>query len=130
MLRLFSIFPAGGPGVALALLRASVSIEALYCASTRATTPAYPALFWTACVAVVALCVGLWTPLAEATVFSIQVVCLITEGLQADLITAAVNSVALSLLGPGAYSVDARLFGRRVIALSDYERPGEPRRPL
>lgn len=124
MLRHFSIFPAGGPGVALLLLRASVALEALYRVSIAAATPAHPALFWTACAAAVALCFGLWTPLTALAAFSIQLLDLITEGLHADLVAASVNPVALFLLGPGAYSIDARLFGRRVIVLSDDDSSG------
>jgi hypothetical protein len=32
---------------------------------------------------------------------------------------AALLSASLALLGPGAYSVDARLFGRRVVVFLD-----------
>jgi hypothetical protein len=34
------------------------------------------------------------------------------------------NSAALALLGPGAYSMDARLFGRREIVLPHSDRSG------
>ena len=82
----------------------------------------HPFLFWAVGAAVVALCFGFVTPRAAAVVFSIQFVGLVTDGLHVGLTVPAVNSLALSLLGPGAYSVDARLFGRRVIVLSDDDR--------
>jgi hypothetical protein len=84
----------------------------------------HPVLLWTVGAAVVALCLGFLTPLAAAIAFLIQFAGLMTEALHAEVIAPLVNAVALSLLGPGAYSVDARLFGRRVIVLSDDDRPG------
>jgi hypothetical protein len=37
-----------------------------------------------------------------------------------------VMSVAIAFLGPGAFSVDCRLFGRRVIVIPYPSRPAKP----
>jgi hypothetical protein len=37
-----------------------------------------------------------------------------------------VDAVALAMLGPGAHSVDARLFGRREIIIPDCRRRPSP----
>jgi len=41
----------------------------------------------------------------------------------AFLVLHGIDALALALLGAGAYSVDARLFGRRVIRLDDRSDP-------
>jgi uncharacterized membrane protein YphA (DoxX/SURF4 family) len=38
------------------------------------------------------------------------------------------SSIAIALLGPGAYALDARLFGRREVVI-DLERPSRSQRP-
>jgi uncharacterized membrane protein YphA (DoxX/SURF4 family) len=45
------------------------------------------------------------------------------RGLGLTALDLAVMSIALVLLGPGAFSVDARLFGRREIIIPDGRRP-------
>jgi putative oxidoreductase len=60
--------------------------------------------------------IGLWTPFAAVTGAAIQII-VIAFGHQANLSLAVFAAVALSLamLGPGAWSFDARLFGRKRI---------------
>lgn len=79
-----------------------------------------------------ALLVGLLTPLAgAAAAIGHLVMCASTflandAGNQSRAFAAldlAVMSVAVVLLGPGAFSVDARLFGRREIIIPDGRRP-------
>jgi putative oxidoreductase len=61
------------------------------------------------------LWIGLWTPIAAVTAAAIQVAILsLAQFNSAAMITAAVG-VALAMLGPGAWSLDARLFGRKRI---------------
>lgn len=64
----------------------------------------------------VLVCIGLWTPLAAVAGFAIQVL-VITLGHQFNLPMMVFAAVGLSLamLGPGAWSFDARLFGRKRI---------------
>jgi uncharacterized membrane protein YphA (DoxX/SURF4 family) len=90
------------------------------------------ALSWTAgllvIVSAVGLIAGFMTPGAAAAVSLITLFIAVTwipsapARLSADRLLAllvVVDGVALAVLGPGAYSVDARLFGRREIIIPD-----------
>jgi len=68
------------------------------------------------------LLVGLWTPVAGTLVAAIEVwkVFLIHENLWLYILLATLGA-ALALLGPGAWSIDARLFGWKRIDLPDRE---------
>ena len=63
------------------------------------------------------LLAGLMTPLV-AIVVTIGAAVLTLSGVL-PLMEIAVLSVAIALLGPGAFSLDARMFGRREILLSN-----------
>lgn len=43
---------------------------------------------------------------------------------QAELV--GVIAIALALLGPGAFSIDSRLFGRREIVIPQFQKPPKP----
>ena len=63
-----------------------------------------------------ALCAGFLTPLAALMAIAVQLLRFIPSS--SDLICLSVtilNTLALAILGPGAYSVDALLFGRRLL---------------
>lgn len=130
--RLFSAFPDGRPGLGLLLLRAVVGLTAavqgavFLTAASPHTVGAWIAggLATVSGIAVLigfltpgmGACVGvsialLWFPAPPPSVFF--------DGVTALIIVA--DSAAIALLGPGAFSVDARLFGRREILI-----PHEP----
>jgi hypothetical protein len=73
-----------------------------------------------AAAAGILLLVGLWTPVVGMLVALLQIwIALSPIGdLGARLLTAAVAS-ALSLIGPGAWSIDAHVFGRKRISIRD-----------
>lgn len=102
MQRLFVMFPDRGPGVGLLWLR--LCLAAALCAP--GTHAGWGAVLCGLAAAMLVL--GVLTPLATlmaaATMFAQQ----------APWPLVALPA-ALLMLGPGAYSVDARLFGRRLL---------------
>jgi hypothetical protein len=117
--RLFSMFPSGRPGIALLILR--VSVAAMLLAHGRISEiPAFSSVFLVVLLLALSLCLGFATPLA-ATLYCIAGLALLPNAVGFDtkiIVLSIPNAVVLALLGPGAYSLDARLFGRRVIVLS------------
>lgn len=64
------------------------------------------------------LCAGLWTPIAGGMMAGVAVWTAFSRiGDPWALILLAAVGVALALLGPGAWSIDALLFGRRRLTL-------------
>jgi putative oxidoreductase len=123
--RLFSTFPDGWPGTGLLVLRIAAGVVLLHHGIvglpgahpdepfTRQLIVAGAGLF---------LLAGLWTPVAGALVGIIEL--WIAYSRPADLwtpILLATLGVALAMLGPGAWSIDARLFGRKRIEIRDRE---------
>jgi putative oxidoreductase len=67
-----------------------------------------------AAVAGILLLVGLWTPVAGTmiTIVELWIVCSSTGGLRIPIILATLGAT-LAMIGPGAWSIDAHLFGRK-----------------
>jgi hypothetical protein len=62
------------------------------------------------------LVVGLWTPVAGIAVAAIHLGMLsVAQELHCALVVNSAVGLALAMLGPGAWSLDARLFGRKRI---------------
>jgi uncharacterized membrane protein YphA (DoxX/SURF4 family) len=136
--KLFSAFPAGWPGLGLILLRIAVALAAITQGLSALTAPGDPAFIlriigFIAIIGGLALLAGFLTPLAGAAAtigyLAMGVAGLITADAHrhGDALAAlhlAVMSLALVLLGPGAISLDARLFGRREIIIPESRRSG------
>jgi uncharacterized membrane protein YphA (DoxX/SURF4 family) len=111
------MFPNGWPGRGLLLLRLVVGlilihdgIGALMGVPQRESI----ALQVVAAIAGIFLLVGLWTPIAGAIVASSEIWIVLTgTDHPRGTILLATLGVALAFLGPGALSIDARLFGRK-----------------
>ena len=120
--RLFSTFPDGWPGIGLLLLRLGISFRVIYIATAGLSgKPADPATLTQSLIAAAAglfLVAGLWTPIVGTLLVLDEVWIAFSLSLshQADIavpLFLAVLAASLAMLGPGAWSIDARLFGRR-----------------
>ena len=123
MLRLFSIFPTGAPGIALLILRFSLAGAVLDSCFDVLKFSVFP---WM-CLALAAggalLCLGFLTPIVSVVACALETTVLLLAG-QEDgrfIALSSLNAIAIALLGPGAYSVDAKLFGRREIVFPPEE---------
>ena len=62
--------------------------------------------------------VGLGTPIVAISVCALQIgILLATHGAIALRVVLAAISLCLAIMGPGAWSIDARLFGRRRVEI-------------
>lgn len=124
--RLFSTFPSSWPGFGLLLLRCSFGI-ALTCSGIADVLGNAPGrvVFAQHAIGVVGaifLIGGLWTPVM-GTLLALDEfwIALSIRSLERDDAWIhsflAVVAVSVAMLGPGAWSIDARLFGRKRIDL-------------
>jgi uncharacterized membrane protein YphA (DoxX/SURF4 family) len=129
--RLYSTFPGGGPGLGLLLLRLAIGVTLI--AQGFAYLPELQELkieTWAVCLLALAsgasLAIGFLTPVAGALA--------ILAGLGMTFLwlpasnwhffygnplglDVVIMAMVSALLGPGAFSLDARLFGRRKIII-------------
>lgn len=123
MQRLYSMFPQGGPGVGLLLLR--LATAAMFAINiTHRFNFSSNALYWlvVSLIALISfsLCLGFLTAVLSVIACIVGVANLFLADQPGNLvfILRILTSAALFFLGPGAYSVDARLFGRRVTVVA------------
>ncbi len=115
------MFPAGRPGVGLLLLRLAVASSLVLDDPASALSLPPPQALAIVVPIAAALCLGLLTPALSVACGLFALVHLRT-GLSPPvdlpmLLLSVLAATSLALLGPGAYSIDARLFGRRVITV-------------
>jgi hypothetical protein len=133
---LFSTFPGGWPGAGLLLLRAAVGVTTiiqggLYLAEPGTLTFGTGTVGLVATVSGALLLSGFLTPVAGVLV-GLGTLGITLGWLPAAIrnlfdtalpaVFAAIMSAAIALLGPGAFSIDARLFGRREIIIPPVSR--------
>ena len=128
--RLFSSFPSGWPGTSLLLLRAVFGIAVLtegvfYLYGPSPTAATWSVGFLTISAGIL-LIIGFLTPIAGALVglagvgLALSLIPLPVPNLwgsELAVIFGLAILVAIIGLGPGAFSVDARVFGRREIII-------------
>ena len=100
------------------LLRISVAATLLLSLAGGPRPSLFTLLFVGALFVSITLVIGIFTPVVSSIVCVYAIVDLLI-GLRFDwlVVSLFLNSIALALLGPGAYSLDARLFGLRVMVV-------------
>ncbi|HUO14325.1 MAG TPA: hypothetical protein VMX38_05005 [Verrucomicrobiae bacterium] len=119
MQRLFTTFADGWPGFALLVQRLVVGVALLrettvLLKGTATAGVIIPQAF--AAMLAIFLLLGLWSPVAGVLIAAVEIwVALTYPGGSALAILLAAFSITLAMIGPGAFSIDARLFGRKHI---------------
>jgi hypothetical protein len=117
--RLFSTFAEGWPGFGLLLQRVLTSMLLLYIGrmhplQTASLAPSLPYLI--GALAGILLLLGLWTPIAGMAIVVVEVWKFFTwlEDPLIAIILACLGAT-VAMIGPGVWSIDARLYGRKHI---------------
>jgi uncharacterized membrane protein YphA (DoxX/SURF4 family) len=112
------MFPTGLPGVGLIAVRVTVAAMLLVNGSPYAATQSMGREIGSL-VAAVCLVIGILTPYAATFAGCLEFwrLCARDSVDLFHLIAAILVSFALGVLGPGAYSVDNKIFGRRLVNL-------------
>lgn len=114
------MFPTGPAGVALVLLRISVAAMLVSNVIPSENPIVHIGELVGLTLLVVSLCLGVFTPVVSVLSCCVEIAAIsdlrqlgVTHLIASILITAS-----LAMLGPGAYSIDARMFGRRLVVSS------------
>jgi uncharacterized membrane protein YphA (DoxX/SURF4 family) len=119
MQRLFSTFPHGWPGAGLLLLRICLGVVVIYFGAVAPSGdtdgPIGVAQNLIAAAGGIFFLAGLWTPVMGTLLALDEVWMVMLSPSRPDTwfhIFLAGITVSVAMLGPGAWSIDARLFGR------------------
>ena len=117
----FSTFPGQWPGLGLLLLRLAQAVSSILDARLYPWGLGEGVAIAILCAELLSsglLAIGLWTPVAGVILAMVESIRIILgasiDGRPAAL---AVIGLSLAMLGPGSWSIDARLFGRKRIDL-------------
>ena len=115
--RLFSTFAEGWPGAGLLFQRVLTSAILVHCGASHllenaGLKPTLPYLIGV--IAGILLLVGLWTPVAGISTAAVGVwVSFASPAHGLTAIIVAILGATVAMIGPGMWSVDARLYGRK-----------------
>jgi putative oxidoreductase len=119
--RLYSTFPNGPPGIGLLLLRLAIG-GSLIAEPVSMMLPIPPSVLGAAHVflvgTAVCICIGIWTPVMGAIqgIAELGMTLFHADGYEHQLLL-AILAFSLAMLGPGAWSIDAQIFGRKRITI-------------
>jgi putative oxidoreductase len=117
MQRLYTTFPNEWPGAGLLLLRLAEGVPSVVAGATRALGSGVTVATLPYAVDILSgllLIVGFWTPIGGVLQALVEFSSALS-GSGYDHIVRGVIGLSVAMLGPGAWSVDARLFGRKRI---------------
>jgi uncharacterized membrane protein YphA (DoxX/SURF4 family) len=124
MQRLFSTFPNSLPGLGLLSLRATAAFcllfqdDGFFEALTALRDPVGILRCTSIVVGALSLLAGLLTPVISITLLLVEIsMCLFGKSFGADHAILGALALSIATLGPGAWSVDARLYGRKRIQI-------------
>jgi putative oxidoreductase len=129
MRRLFSTFAHGAPGAGLLLMRLASGTGLIVdgIMVLRAEPPLVPTLLHAFSAGLgLLLLAGLWTPIVGAVAAVGALWYAFSSGDPGGWIMLATLCAALALIGPGAWSVDARIFGWKRLEIPDRKRQAPP----
>jgi putative oxidoreductase len=126
--RLFSTFASGWPGLGLLLLRLLTAVALIHfgIANVLAAPPLTIVILQLGGIAAgILLLIGLWTPVAGTLAAVVKVLIAVSRfsshsGDPWIAVIQAVLGAALAMVGPGIWSIDALLFGRKRINLPEF----------
>ncbi len=114
--RLYSTFAGGWPGAGLLLMRVVIGSALIVRASLRLWSDLPPMNVTIPAVLLIGagilLIVGLWTPIVGSSIALFEIWKMLTvAGDKWVWLLLGTAAAALAMLGPGLWSIDARLFG-------------------
>ena len=117
MQRLFTTFANGWPGSGLLIQRLITGIALLYCGIVLLNGSHGGTLMALQIVGAILglfILAGLWTPVAGALVAAVELWIALAACAHVGIsVMLAALGGTLAMIGPGAWSIDARLFGRK-----------------
>jgi putative oxidoreductase len=106
------------------LITGSVLVQYAIAHVSGSTQPAVLLPQVTGLAAGILLIIGLWTPITGVVIAVVQLWTYLAGAgdLRVPVLLAALG-ISLALIGPGAYSADARIFGRKQISVPRRQEP-------
>lgn len=111
--------PAGAAGAALLLLRFAAALMIVSACHHASQSALHPLVVIAAGLVMLLFLLGLGTRAVAlvCAVIALGAGAMLSDWRSAVIAVQGLNLIAIALLGAGAYSIDAYLFGRRVIKL-------------